>query len=102
MTVYLSEHIDRAAEELLRSHAEIVSSFDEPEKIDAIVLRNIPVTAELMDRCKNLKVIGKHGVGVNTIDTEAAKARSFSSHSGQTRPIFKTGYSSPSASFTYW
>jgi D-3-phosphoglycerate dehydrogenase len=75
MTVYLSEFIDPAAVELLRQRAEIVDNFDRPEEIDAIILRNIPVTAELMDRCKNLKVIGKHGVGVNTIDLAAAKER---------------------------
>jgi len=75
MTVYLSEFIDPKAVERLRSEATVVDNFDEPEKIDAIVLRNIPVTAELMDKCKNLKVIGKHGVGVNTIDVEAARQR---------------------------
>lgn len=75
MIVYLSEYIDPAAEALLRSKAEVVNSFDRIEEIDAIILRNIPVTAEMMDRAKKLKVIGKHGVGVNTIDVEAAKER---------------------------
>ena len=75
MKVYLSEYIDPAALELLRSRAEVTDSLDRPEEIDAIILRVFPVPAELMDRCKNLKVIGKHGVGVNTIDVEAAKAR---------------------------
>ncbi len=75
MKIYLSEYIDPAAVELLRSRAEITDNFDRPEELDAIILRNIPVTAELMDRCKNLKVIGKHGVGVNTIDVAAAKER---------------------------
>ena len=75
MVVYLSEHIDEAAEKLLREHATVVDNFDHIEEIDGIILRNIPVTAELMDRAKNLKVIAKHGVGCNTIDLEAAKAR---------------------------
>lgn len=75
MTVYLSEYIYPPAREELAKHCEIVDNFDEPEKIDAIVLRNIDVTAELMDKCKNLKVIGKHGVGCNTIDLAAAKER---------------------------
>ena len=75
MKIYLSEYIDPAAEALLREHAQVVDNFDRPEELDAIILRNIPVTAELMDRAKNLKVIGKHGVGVNTIDVEAARAR---------------------------
>ena len=58
MKVYLSEYIDPAAVAYLRERAEIVDNFDHPEEIDAIILRNIPVTAERMDACKNLKVIG--------------------------------------------
>ena len=75
MTVYLSEYIYPSARALLEEHVKIVENFDAPEEVDAIVLRNIDVGADLMDRCKNLKVIGKHGVGCNTIDLEAAKAR---------------------------
>ena len=75
MVVYLSEYIDPKAEQFLREHATVVSTFDRIEEIDAIILRNIPVTAEMMDRAKKLKVIGKHGIGVNTIDVEAARQR---------------------------
>lgn len=75
MTVYLSEYIYPPAREELAKHCTIVDNFDEPEKIDAIILRVVEVTAELMDKCTNLKVIGKHGVGCNTIDLEAAKER---------------------------
>ena len=75
MTVYLSEFIDPAAVELLRQRAEIVDNFDNPEDIEAIILRVFPVDAALMDKLPNLKVIGKHGVGVNTIDLAAAKER---------------------------
>lgn len=75
MTVYLSEYIHPDAEAYLKEHAVVVDSFDKPEEIDAIILRTVPVTRELMDKCKNLKVIGKHGVGVNTIDLEAAKEK---------------------------
>ena len=75
MVVYLSEYIDPAAEALLRANAEVVDNFDHIEEIDAIILRNIPVTAEMMDRAKKLKVIGKHGVGVNTIGVDAARER---------------------------
>ena len=75
MLVYLSEYIDPEAEALLREKAEVVNTFDRIAEIDAIILRNIPVTAEMMDQAKNLKVIGKHGVGVNTIDVDAARER---------------------------
>ena len=75
MTVYLSEYIYPPAVEKLKAHAAVVDNFDHIEDIDAIILRNIPVTAEMMDRAKKLKVIAKHGIGCNTIDVPAAKAR---------------------------
>jgi len=75
MTVYLSEYIVPEAEEYLRQRVQVVNTFDHIEEIDGILLRNIPVTAELMDRAPRLKVIGKHGVGVNTIDVAAARER---------------------------
>ena len=75
MVVYLSEYIYPEAQKKLRESAEIVDNFDRIEEIDAIILRNIPVTAEMMDKAKKLKVIAKHGVGVNTIDIAAAKER---------------------------
>lgn len=73
--VYLSEYIYPEAVRKLKEHATVVDNFDHIEEIDAIILRNIPVTAEMMDRAKKLKVIAKHGIGCNTIDVEAAKAR---------------------------
>ena len=75
MKVYLSEHIYPPARAKLEATAEIVDNFDNIEEIDAIILRNIPVTAEMMDKAKKLKVIAKHGIGVNTIDVKAAKER---------------------------
>ncbi len=75
MAVYLSEYIFPEARKALESRAEVVSTFDEPEKVEAIILRVFPVDAALMDRLPNLRVIGKHGVGCNTIDLAAAKAR---------------------------
>jgi len=71
-SVYLNEYIDPKAVELLKAQARIVNNFDHIEELDAIVLRNIPVTAEMMERATRLRVIGKHGVGVNTIDLKAA------------------------------
>ena len=34
-----------------------------------------PITAEVIERAPNLRLIQKIGVGVNTIDLDAAKAR---------------------------
>lgn len=75
MTVFLKEHIHPSARKMLEDSCTVVDNFDHVEDIDAIILRTYPVDAQLMDKCKNLKVIGKHGVGCNTIDLEAARAR---------------------------
>jgi D-3-phosphoglycerate dehydrogenase len=71
--VFLSEYIHPDAAALLNASCMVVTNFDQIEKIDAIILRNIAVTREMMLRATNLKVIGKHGVGCNTIDLVAAK-----------------------------
>jgi phosphoglycerate dehydrogenase-like enzyme len=43
---------------------------------DAIVVRSATkVTAELIDRADNLKVIGRAGVGIDNVDVEAATRR---------------------------
>lgn len=75
MTVFLNEYICPGARALLEETCTVVDTLDHPEMIDAIILRTFEVNAEVMDRCKNLKVIGKHGVGCNTIDLEEAKKR---------------------------
>ena len=42
---------------------------------DAVVVRNIGIGAKLMDRSPRLRVIAKHGAGVDNIDIPAATAR---------------------------
>ena len=73
MNVYLSEYIHPDALALLRRNANVVTSLDEPEKLDAIILRTVKVDRALIEKAANLKVIAKHGVGYNTIDVAAAK-----------------------------
>lgn len=73
MKVYLNEYIYPEAVKKLKEKVEVVDSWENPEELDAIILRNIDVTREMMEKAVNLKVIGKHGVGCNTIDLEAAK-----------------------------
>lgn len=75
MKVYLSEHICDSARKKLEKVATIVDNYDHPEELDAIILRGAPVSGDLIRKAVNLKVIGKHGVGYNTVDVEAAKAR---------------------------
>jgi len=42
---------------------------------DAVIVRNFGIDADLMDACPRLKVIAKHGAGVDNIDIPAATAR---------------------------
>lgn len=74
-TVFLKEYIHPDARALLERSCRVVDTMDAPEEIDAIILRVYAVTREIMDKCPNLKVIGKHGVGCNTIDLQAAKEK---------------------------
>lgn len=46
---------------------------EEIEDCDAILARTAPYTAEVLKAGKKLKVISRHGVGVDSIDLEAAK-----------------------------
>ncbi len=73
MKVYLSEYIHPEAVAKLRERAQIVNDFDDPESIDAAIIRVAEINRTMMERAKNLKVIGKHGIGYNTIDVNAAK-----------------------------
>jgi len=74
MKVYLSEYIDPVGiKKLLARGAEIVDNFDHIEDIDAMIVRGVVITREMMQKAKRLKVIGKHGVGYNSIDIGTAK-----------------------------
>ena len=73
MKVLLKEYIHPEAEALLRENATVVNDVAEIGDVDAIILRSLPVNRSLIEKAKNLKVIGKHGVGCNSIDLIAAK-----------------------------
>lgn len=50
--------------------------FEIIPKFDALIVRSASkVTAEVLDRAKNLKIIGRAGVGVDNIDVNAATER---------------------------
>ncbi|WP_240930647.1 C-terminal binding protein [Isoptericola sp. BMS4] len=42
---------------------------------DAIVVQYAAITAEILDRLPHLKVVGRYGVGVDSVDVDAATAR---------------------------
>lgn len=82
--ILLYEDMHEAGKNLLAEKAELVFAVSLDEQVlveqvrdvDAIIIRaNGRVTARIMDAAPRLKVIGRHGVGLDGIDLEAAKAR---------------------------
>lgn len=75
MRVFLSEYIDPVAKDQLAKKVEIIDSIKDIESVDAMVIRGIVVDKEMMEKAPQLKLIAKHGVGVNNIDLEEARRR---------------------------
>lgn len=75
MTVFLDKNIYAPAGGYLAEHAEVVTDFEHPEKLAAIICRARPITRELIEQCPNLKVIARHSVGVDSVDVECATQR---------------------------
>jgi D-3-phosphoglycerate dehydrogenase len=79
--VLLYEEMHEAGKALLRQKAEVYfansleedSLIKEVEEVDGIIIRaNGKVTRKMMESAPRLKVIGRHGVGLENIDLEAA------------------------------
>jgi len=82
--VLLYEDMHQAGKQLLVEKCDLVfaDSLEEDrlielvKDIDALIIRaNGAVTGRLMDAAPNLRVIGRHGVGLDAIDLAAAKER---------------------------
>lgn len=78
--VLLVEHIHQAGEDLLAQKAQLVYSQPQNDAgilaaigdCDALVVRNTKITRQIIEAAPRLAVIGRHGVGYDTIDTGAA------------------------------
>jgi D-3-phosphoglycerate dehydrogenase len=79
--VLLYEEMHEAGKALLRKKGEILfarsldeaSLLPEVKEVDGVIIRaNGKMTRKLMESAPRLKVIGRHGVGVENIDLEAA------------------------------
>jgi D-3-phosphoglycerate dehydrogenase len=79
--VMLYEDMHEAGKALLRERAEVffatsyeeASLINEAKEMDGLIIRaNGKVSRKLIESAPRLKVIGRHGVGVETIDIEAA------------------------------
>lgn len=81
MKVLVREAIAPAGVELLKERFDVDVDADSPieeiiDRYDAIVVRSATkLTADLIERATNLKVIGRAGVGVDNVDVEAATRR---------------------------
>lgn len=73
--VFLCEYIHPEAYELLKDHVEIIHSWEEFPEADAMINRNVKMTAELFEQTNKLKVVGIHGTGTDDVDLEAAFSR---------------------------
>lgn len=85
--VLLPEKMDESGPDSITDIAEFtwLSEYDDYEQVmaevkkyDAMIVRaaSLQVTESLLERAENLKVIAKHGVGVDNIDMDAASERS--------------------------
>ena len=77
MRVHVTEPIHEAALKILCEQAEVVS-WEDPDvrdltKADGVIVRTAIVDKTMMQNSPSLKVIGKHGVGVDAIDVAAAR-----------------------------
>jgi D-3-phosphoglycerate dehydrogenase len=76
----LVEHIHQAGEAMLARKAQLV--FPQPQNVEgilavigdcnAIIVRNTQITRQIMEAAPQLAVIGRHGVGYDTVDIGAA------------------------------
>ena len=83
MKVYLGEIIHPAAVALLEKSAEVVRPKDHSRKaylealkeVDGMIARKVPVGAEEMDHAPRMKIIARHGVGLDSVDLPEATKR---------------------------
>lgn len=79
MKVYVLEECSQAGMDLLEQGADEVILWDHPDvdnwrqDADGIVVRLARITAEDFEQVQKLRVVAKHGVGVENIDIEAAR-----------------------------
>ncbi|MEX2375698.1 MAG: NAD(P)-dependent oxidoreductase [Dehalococcoidia bacterium] len=84
--ILLTEPIAQAGLELLRQAGAVhIAGETDPDRLEpwlteatALVVRSSPVTAAMLDRAPHLRVVGRHGAGLDNIDLAAARDRSVS------------------------
>lgn len=79
-SVFLTEPINESGVELLEKSATVIvgtavdkdTIIKEAKGCDAMLIRSAKITEEIMKNIPTLKIIAKHGIGVDNIDLEAA------------------------------
>jgi len=75
-SVVVMDDIDEEGLELLREKGFEILPRENFEEADAMIVRGATkVNRELLDRCKNLKLVVRAGVGLDNIDVEYAKQK---------------------------
>lgn len=73
MKVFLNDPIVDEAYARLAGAVDIVTNYDHPEELDGIMVRTTKVPREIIENAPKLKAIVMHGVGLDSIDVEAAR-----------------------------
>ncbi|MBO4888628.1 MAG: hydroxyacid dehydrogenase [Firmicutes bacterium] len=73
MKVFLNDPIALSARQRLEAHVEVVDNYDQPEELDAIIVRQQYCSGEIIRKAKKCRIIQQHGVGLDRIDLQAAK-----------------------------
>ncbi|ASN06272.1 hydroxyacid dehydrogenase [Virgibacillus necropolis] len=79
MKTFIFDPIDSEALECARERIDVVEWTNKEIKnysiAEAVIVRTFKMTKEVMDKMPKLKIIAKHGVGVDNIDLDYAKSR---------------------------
>lgn len=78
--IFVTEPIHEDGVKLLETVGQVVLASNKDEETiikeakdcDAILIRSAKITENIIKNCSNLKVIAKHGIGVDNIDLKAA------------------------------
>jgi D-3-phosphoglycerate dehydrogenase len=82
--VYIPRRINQSGIDFLKENGYTVKHVEMPTEeemrkgmadCDAVILRTLPVTRAMLDDAKKLKIIVRHGVGIEKIDVAAATER---------------------------
>lgn len=79
MKTYIFDPISKEALAYAKNHLDVVC-WDSPEikncaEAEAVIVRTFKITSDIIDKMPNLKIIAKHGVGVDNIDIPYAKSK---------------------------